>query len=84
MPEIALDDSDRHMLRQCPLTIVVPKGGKQSKAELARMRRVKRLWAARLVHGGVESDLGQQTLRITLTEAGRKAIGLPNLVPANG
>lgn len=84
MPEIKLDDSDRVLLRQCPLTIFVAKGARQSRQEASRMKRIKRLWGAHLVRGEVGGGKDATVLKVSLTEAGAKAIGRPFVVVANG
>jgi len=84
MPEIVLDGSDRALLRQCPFTVFSSKVNRPNKAELARMQRIKRLWAAGRLRGEVEHQDGNgYLLRVTLTEVGRKELGLPNMVRAH-
>ena len=77
MPEIVLDDGDRALLGQCPFTIFSSKRNTPTKAEAARMRRIKRLWSAGKVRGDIEhGDENGYVLRVTLTDAGRREIGL--------
>ena len=70
---IELDDGDRALLRDCPFTLATPKGEKPNKAKAARLKRIRKLWAAGLIHGDVDS--AGTSLRISLKNAGRALIG---------
>ncbi|HQU16653.1 MAG TPA: hypothetical protein PLO69_11200 [Gammaproteobacteria bacterium] len=71
---IDLDDADRALLRSCPRTLDTDKRRKQTRDDLARMKRVKRLWAAGLIGGEVVH--GGLQLSIRLQPLGRQALGL--------
>ena len=71
MTEITLDDGDRALLRDCPMTLDTPP--KPNQALLHKLRRIKRLWSAGLIGGTVTN--GGRTMRIVLKNPGRAAIG---------
>lgn len=72
---IELDDTDKKILRDCPIRIVKQKNSSLTKGELARMKRIKRLWSGGLVGGAVSDD--GLWLTITIRDPGRLAIGRP-------
>jgi hypothetical protein len=74
---IELDDFDRSILRDCPLTIVNQKSRPLTRIEAARMKRIKRLWSAGFVRGTVENE--GRTLSVTIRDPGRVAIGRPTI-----
>jgi hypothetical protein len=70
---ISLDDYDRKILLDCPATIIISK--RPTRIEAAKMKRVRRLWTSGLVNGTVGDD--GRSLKVTLRNAGRLAIGRP-------
>jgi len=70
---VELGNGDKDFLGRCPQTIII--GKHPTRIDAAKMKRVRRLWQLRLVKGDVGND--GQSLKVTLTNAGRLAIGRP-------
>jgi hypothetical protein len=70
---ITLDDYDKTILRDCPFTVRVIPWARPTRNELAKMRRIKRLWAAGLISGTVGED--GESLHVSIRDPGRLAIG---------
>jgi hypothetical protein len=75
-----LDDGDRALLRECPFGQWVPK--KPTRATAARLKRIHRLTLLGHLCGRVKrKDTDGYAYDITLTSAGRVALGLPPDAP---
>lgn len=75
---IDLDDFDRSILRQCPMTIDTARAI-NIPMQAAKMKRIKRMWSAGLLGGSVGED--RRTLVVTIRDPGRLAIGRPAIEP---
>lgn len=71
-----LDDGDRILLRECPVRMFVP-NGHMTRALAARLKRIRSLVIRGQMHGKVLDRVsGGHNYEITLTRAGRIALGL--------
>ncbi len=75
-----LDDGDKALLGQCPLTVTIIKARKVGTAEARRLARIKTLTIQGYLSGRVKSaDALMQVMQVELTDKGRAAIGRPPL-----
>lgn len=80
---IPLDDGDQRLMRQCPFKQWVPNRN-HNRALAARLKRIRSLVIKGRLHGKVlnrESD--GYNYEVTLTRAGRVALGLPPEPPVS-
>ncbi len=67
---------DVAFLRDCPFSIVTPRGAKPSAKEAAILQRARPLWTAGYVTQSLSTDaIGRIVLAIRLTDTGRAALG---------
>lgn len=72
-----LDGGDKQLMRQCPFPQFVPKK-LRGKVMILRMMRIAKLTRGGFLHGKIATTEREgHNMRITLTAAGRAAIGLP-------
>ena len=71
-----LNDGDKALLGQCPFDIVSYKSRKPTRAEAARLIRIRRLQAGGYLSGTVKSnDALMSVMQVWSTDKGKAAIG---------